>query len=154
VSDRIEREITIEAPVERVWAVLTEPASVGTWFGGGAPAEIDLRPGGIMVLDHGDHGTFLTTIVKVEPPRLISYWWASGYPGVVASKDNATLVEFTLEPAGAGTLLRLVESGFNAVVLPPERAESSGYESHKKGWAGVIAKSGELAEGKNPAPIL
>ena len=31
--DRIEREVHIAAPIERVWAVLTEPALVGIWFG-------------------------------------------------------------------------------------------------------------------------
>ena len=45
-KDRIEQEIVIAAPIERVWAVLTEPAHVGRWFGQGGPAEIDLRPGG------------------------------------------------------------------------------------------------------------
>src|SRR5205085_9304392 len=34
-KDRIAREISIAAPVERVWAVLTEPAHVGSWFGQG-----------------------------------------------------------------------------------------------------------------------
>ena len=55
-TDRIEREVMIAASPERVWAVLTEPAHVGTWFGTGSPAEIDLRPGGLMMLDHGEHG--------------------------------------------------------------------------------------------------
>src|ERR1700722_3498168 len=96
-TDRIEREVKVSAPIEAVWAVLTDPAHVGTWFGTGTPADIDLRPGGVMVLDHGDHGTYPTLIVSVEPPRMFSYRWASAYPGVVATEENSTLVEFTLE---------------------------------------------------------
>jgi uncharacterized protein YndB with AHSA1/START domain len=45
-ADRIERDIVIAAPVERVWAVLTEPEHVGRWFGQGEPARIDPRPAG------------------------------------------------------------------------------------------------------------
>jgi uncharacterized protein YndB with AHSA1/START domain len=153
-TDRIEREINISAPIERVWAVLTESEQIGTWFGNGKPAEIDLKPGGIMVLDHAEHGTYPTTIVTVDPPKSFSYLWASGYPGVVANEDNSTLVEFTLEPTAHGTLLRMAESGFDSVVIPPERAEDAGFESHSKGWTGVIARLGELVEGKTLAPLV
>ena len=45
VPDQIERETVIAAPVERVWALLTEAEHLGRWFGD-AGAEIDLRPGG------------------------------------------------------------------------------------------------------------
>jgi uncharacterized protein YndB with AHSA1/START domain len=153
-TDRIEREIRISAPIERVWAVLTEPAHVGTWFGAGMPAEIDLRPGGVMVLDHSEHGTYPTVIVKVDPPRAFSYRWASAYPGVVATEENSTLVEFTLDPTPGGTLLRVVESGFDTLVIPAGREGSAGFESHSEGWTGVVAKLGEYAEGGEVSPML
>jgi uncharacterized protein YndB with AHSA1/START domain len=153
-ADRIEREVKISRSVERVWEVLTDPACVGTWFGTGAPAEIDLRPGGVMVLDHGEHGMYPTLIVEVDPPRVLSYRWASAYPGVVANEANSTLVTFTLEPAADGTLLRVVESGFDSLVIPLGREDSAGFESHSKGWTGVIAKLGEYAEGLDESPLL
>jgi uncharacterized protein YndB with AHSA1/START domain len=153
-ADRIEREITISAPIERVWAVLTEPAPVGTWFGCGEPAEIDLRPGGVMVLDHGEHGIFPTLIVHVEPPRAFSYRWASAYSGVTATEENSTLVEFTLEPVAQGTLLRVVESGFAKLVIPVDREATAGYESHAKGWTGVMAKFAGHVEGRDASPLL
>ena len=153
-EDRIEREITISAPIEEVWAVLTEPAHVGTWFGTGAPAEIDLRPGGVMVLDHGEHGTYPTLIVAVDPPRAFSYRWASAHPGVVASEENSTLVEFTLDPTPDGTLLRLVESGFSNLVIPPGRERGAGFESHSAGWTEVVAKFAAYAEGTTQSPLL
>jgi uncharacterized protein YndB with AHSA1/START domain len=153
-TDRIEREVMIAAPPERVWAVLTEPAHVGTWFGTGSPAEIDLRPGGLMMLDHGEHGRYPTLIVKVDPPRAFSYRWASAYPDVVATLENSTLVEFTLEPAEGGTVLRVVESGFDAIEIPAAREESAGFESHSTGWTGVIEKLGAYAEGRDESPLL
>ena len=136
-ADRIEREITIAAPIERVWAVLTEAENIGQWFGPGHPTEIDLRPGGIMVLDHSAHGVFPTRIVKVDPPHYFSYRWASAFPGQEATDANSTLVEFTLTPVGAQTRLNLVESGFASLVIPPGREDAS-YESHSQGWTGVL----------------
>ena len=49
IPDRIERETVINAPVERVWELITEAEHLGRWFGD-AGAEIDLRPGGALVL--------------------------------------------------------------------------------------------------------
>jgi len=145
-EDRIEREITIAAPVERVWAVLTEPEHVGKWFGQGPPARIDLRPGGVMRLDHGQYGKFPTRIEKVDPPHYFAYRWASAYPGQQATEDNSTLVEFTLTPDGDGTRLYLVESGFATLVIPEETRATASYESHSGGWTDVLAHVREHAE--------
>jgi len=137
-NDRIEQEIVIAAAAERVWAVLTEPEHVGRWFGQGKPTQLDLRPGGVMVLDHGEYGTFLTRIEQVDPPRYFSYRWASAYPGEEATERNSTLVEFTLTPEGQRTRLRLVESGFASLVIPPARVPTAGYDSHEQGWRDVL----------------
>ncbi|MFJ3948848.1 SRPBCC family protein [Streptomyces libani] len=144
--DRIEREISIAAPVERVWAVLTEPEHVGSWFGQGRPTPVDLRPGGIMQLDHGEYGQFPTTIVAVDPPRHFSYRWASAFPGEVATEGNSTLVEFTLTPEGDGTRLRVVETGFAALTIPEDRRKTAGYESHSEGWSGQVENIRRYAE--------
>ena len=153
-NDIIEREITIAAPVEKVWAVLTESDHIGMWFGTGNPVQIDLRPGGIMELDHGTHGAYTTTIVTVDPPHAFSYRWASAYPGVLATENNSTLVEFTLKESGDCTLLRVVESGFASIVIPPERQSSAGYESHSQGWADVIKKIAHYIDGTDAGPLL
>jgi hypothetical protein len=53
VPDRTERETVINAPVERVWDLITEPEHVGRWFGD-AGAEIDppRRPRGPLHRPH------------------------------------------------------------------------------------------------------
>ncbi|MCX4819570.1 SRPBCC family protein [Streptomyces sp. NBC_01142] len=144
--DRIEREITIAAPMERVWAVLTEPKHVGAWFGQGEPTPVDLRPGGTMHLDHGTYGQFPTTIVKVDPPHHFSYRWASAHPGEQAVEGNSTLVEFTLTPDGDGTRLRVVETGFADLVIPEDKADTAGYESHSAGWSEQVENIKQYAE--------
>ncbi|MFC5754143.1 SRPBCC family protein [Actinomadura rugatobispora] len=148
-QDRIEREIAIAAPVERVWAVITEPGQVGAWFAvAGKPAEIDrLEPGGRMVVDHGEQGVFPMKIVTVEPPRVFSYRWASLLPGKEATDDNSTLVEFTLRPDGDGTLLRIVESGFDALPISEEERARS-FQDHSGGWTDMAERVRDHTEGK------
>ncbi|HEY0001530.1 MAG TPA: SRPBCC family protein, partial [Actinoplanes sp.] len=142
----IERETFIKAPVERVWAVITEPAHVGSWFGQGEPLEIDLRPGGIMRLDHGQYGVFPTVFTAVEPPRHLAYRWASGFPGEVADETNSTLVEFFLEPQDDGTRLIVTETGFAGLTVPAGREETAGYDSHLEGWREVVGNLRAYAE--------
>ena len=42
LTDRIEREIRIDAPIDLVWSVLTEPDQITQWFRDSA--DLDLRP--------------------------------------------------------------------------------------------------------------
>lgn len=146
-SDRIEQEISIAAPIERVWAVITEPEHVSHWFSPEAPAEIDLRPGGIMRLDHGQYGVFPMRIVSVDRPRYLAYRWAAAFPGEVADERNSTLVEFTLDEDGPGrTTLTLVESGFTAASVPADRSADAGYDSKAAGWPEALDGMRRYAE--------
>ncbi|GAA2225660.1 SRPBCC domain-containing protein [Streptomyces amakusaensis] len=147
-EDRIDREIGISAPVERVWAVLTEGEHVGKWFGQGEPVRVELWPGGTMLLDHGEYGRFPTTVVAVDPPRRLSYRWASGHPGEQAAEGNSTLVEYILTAEGEGTRLRITESGFASVDVPEEHRAQASYESHDGGWAGQLVNIRDYAEAR------
>ena len=109
VPDQIERETVIKAPVERVWELITEPEHLGRWFGD-AGAEIDLRPGGAMVLRWTEYGTSRGRVVAVEPHTRFSYRWApfKDPGGEEPIEGNSTLVEFTLQAEGDATRLRVV----------------------------------------------
>ena len=138
VSDRIEQDVFIAAPVSRVWEVVTEPRHVGMWFGNGEPAEIELCPGGRIVFDHGDHGKLPAVIEKVDEPNLLSFRWAADdTDGREPSSTNATLVELILEPEGEGTRLRIVESGFAGVIAEPGVLERR-YKANKGGWGHAL----------------
>ena len=147
VSDRIERDVYIAAPVWRVWEVLTEPKHVGMWFGNGEPAEIDLRPGGRIVFDHGDQDKLPAVVEKLEEPRCFSFRWAAedGTGGREPTARTATLVEFTLEPEGEGTRLRVAESGFSEVIAEPEVVERR-YAANKAGWGRALLGLAKYAE--------
>lgn len=134
VPDQIERETVIAAPVERVSALLTEAEHMGRWFGD-AGAEIDLRPGGAIVLRWNEYRSSRGRIVAVERPTRFAYRWAPFKdPGGEEPVDgNSTLVEFTLQAEGDGTRLRVVESGFAALDASDEQ-RAANHKGNTEGW--------------------
>ena len=145
VADQIEREIVIDAPVERVWALITEAEHLGRWFGD-AGAEIDLRPGGAIVLRWAEHGTSRGRVVAVEPQSRFSYRWAALFArDEEPVEGNSTLVEFTLAPEGAGTRLRVVESGFASLATSDEE-RAKNVEGNTRGWEIETDELREYAE--------
>jgi uncharacterized protein YndB with AHSA1/START domain len=134
VPDKIERETVINAPVERVWELITEAEHVGRWFGD-AGAEIDLRPGGAMVLRWADAGTSRGRVVAVEPRTRFAYRWApfKDPGGEEPVEGNSTLVEFTLQAEGDATRLRVVESGFAALATSDEQRVKN-VNGNTRGW--------------------
>jgi uncharacterized protein YndB with AHSA1/START domain len=140
----IEREVMIEASVERVWSVLTEPENVTRWFGD--VAEIDLRPGGKAAFGWQDegYGTFRAVVERVEPPNFFSYRWARN-TDTEPVEGASTLVEFTLTATTIGTLLRVVETGFASLnVSPADQDKAHGENS--EGWTKELAELKEYAE--------
>lgn len=145
VANRIEREIVVDAPMERVWAVVTQPEHLGEWFGTEAPTDVDLRAGGTLTFVHGEGGKFPVAIERYEPPRLIAWRWASDYPDEKPKEGNSTLVEFTLAEEGSGTRLTVVETGFAALDMPAGGREKS-YRDNVTGWGMEMTKLRAYAE--------
>ncbi|MDQ3410708.1 MAG: SRPBCC family protein [Chloroflexota bacterium] len=147
IQDQIERVMVLRAPRERVWAALTEAAELSRWFGD--TAEIDLRPGGELVLGWEEHGVGRCRIEVVEPPRRFAYRWHA--PGAdedapIEAGPN-TLVEFTLDEVPEGTRLTLIESGFASL---PSDIAAKAFEDNTGGWASEL---GELAAYIEAAPV-
>jgi uncharacterized protein YndB with AHSA1/START domain len=88
-------ERRFDAPRERVWRALTDPEELAAWL---APAEIELREGGALVLEFDD-GIERGTITEIREPEVIAYSWNEG--------KTDSLVRFELEADGAGTRLTL-----------------------------------------------
>jgi len=130
VPDSISREIGIGAPPEVVWGIITEARHLAGWFSD--EAEIDLRPGGAMLLSWHRHGAYRARIETVEPPHTFSFRWVLR-AGEEPVPGGSTLVTMTLSPIDGGTLLRVVESGFSDLSWPePERARYAGQNA--TGW--------------------
>jgi uncharacterized protein YndB with AHSA1/START domain len=136
IADSVEREIRIDAPVDVVWRVVTEPGEITRWFSD--EAELDPRPGGNGVLtfrneDNGHEKVVAPlVVVRAEPPHVFAYRW-SHPEGTRPDNSNSVLVEFTLTPDADGTLLRVVESGIAAMAWTDE-AKLGYLEDHRQGW--------------------
>jgi uncharacterized protein YndB with AHSA1/START domain len=135
-TDRIERSIVIKAPRERVWRAISDAEEFGTWFGVNLKG-IRFAPGqkarGNITYPGYEHIMFEAEIERVEPQSLLSYRW---HPYAVDqsvdySAEEPTLVTFTLADAADGTLLTVVESGFDKV--PPQRREEA-FRMNSRGW--------------------
>ena len=135
--DRIERTVEIAHPPAKVWAALTTAEGLAAWFGN--EATIDLRPGGSARMRWINEGfTADMRVERVDAPRVFGFTWPiSGLP---ADDPRRTYVEFTLEPAGAGTRLTVVESGFAQL---PEDVYRKAYDGNTEGWASEL---GELVD--------
>ncbi|MEU4602406.1 SRPBCC domain-containing protein [Kribbella sp. NPDC023972] len=142
MESRVELEVYVEARPEVVWAAVTQPESIARWYAFGG-AEIDLRPGGRLVMRWDEHGEFLGFVEKVEPGRRFAYRYAVD-PGVDPLPGNSNLVEFTLTPEGEGTRLHVVESGFDRLEVSAEEQEKRAEES-AQGWDAGLAALTELA---------
>ena len=140
-TDRIEREIIIGAPQDRVWAALTEPGHLSRWFGDSA--ELDLTPGGTAAFGWSEYeATHHAVIELVEPPGFLSYRWARP-AGAAVSSGNSTVVAFTLTEARPGsTRLTVVETGFASLGADQDTAVRENIE----GWRRELSELKAYAE--------
>jgi uncharacterized protein YndB with AHSA1/START domain len=115
----VERELP--HPPEKIWRALTQPHLIEEWL-----MTNDFKP----VADHrfnfrGDWGAVDCRVLEVEPDKILSYTWeALGLESVVT---------WTLTPAGAGTRLRMEQSGFRA-------DQQQAYQGAKFGWQRFFAR--------------
>jgi uncharacterized protein YndB with AHSA1/START domain len=130
VPDTITREIDIDAPPDVVWAIVTEARHLAGWFSD--EAEIDLRPGGLMLLTWHGHGIYRAHVETVEPPRTFAFRWVL-HDGEEPVEGGSTLVVMTLTPTGPGTRLRVAESGFSDLSWP-EHERASYADQNANGW--------------------
>jgi uncharacterized protein YndB with AHSA1/START domain len=123
-TDRIERSIQIDTPRSRVWRAISNAEAFGAWFGADLKGQAFVpgqRVQGPITIKGYEHIMFDVVVERVEPEELLSYRWHpyAVDPAIDYSKEERTLVTFTLKDAGQGTLLTVVESGFDKV--PPGR---------------------------------
>ena len=136
IPNQIEREVLIEAPVEVVWAVITAPDHIRQWFA--EEAEVELRIGGSGRLAFKSGDSYQLQVEVIEPPRRFTFLWVQPQD-TVARADNSMRVEFTLHPDGAGTRLRVVESGFDTVDWSDE-AKAKYADDHSRGWHELLGR--------------
>jgi uncharacterized protein YndB with AHSA1/START domain len=135
-TDRIERSILLKAPRSRVWRALSNAEEFGDWFGvalKGKSFAAGQRVQAQITHPGYEHVVWDVLIERMEPERLLSWRWhpAAVDPSVDYSKEPTTLVVFELKEVEGGTLLSVVESGFDNV--PPSRRLDA-FRMNSQGW--------------------
>jgi uncharacterized protein YndB with AHSA1/START domain len=168
-TDKIQKQVTLRAPVSRVWRAIADAEEFGRWFGftlegAFAPGKtirgtfdgtldeaaimnhqksLGLRPSKVK-LPEGK--MVFCTVERIEPEQYFSFRWIPY--GIDAEADPAneptTLVEFRLEKVSDGTLLTIVESGFDRV--PAHRRERA-FRMNEGGWAAQAENVRKYVEG-------
>ena len=134
-TDRIEKKIVLRAPRSRVWRALTDVGEFNAWFGvklEGVFAE-GKKVRGKITHPGFEHLTMEIEVARIQPETHFSYRWHpyAIEPNVDYSKETPTLVSFDLADAEGGTMLTIVESGFDAI--PPARKRKA-FEMNDGGW--------------------
>jgi uncharacterized protein YndB with AHSA1/START domain len=130
MEDRIEQQITINASLERVWEMVSEP---GWWVPAKVVAPVDHTPGHQVVRESDKWGRFRIEVVRVEPKTYAAFRWASQFPGQELRDGNTTLVEFSVEPIGTAVRVTVTESGFTKLEAPDSVREDA-WKSNTSGW--------------------
>lgn len=134
-TDRIEKTVILRAPRSRVWHAIATADKFGAWFG--VKLESPFAEGatvrGRITYPGYEHMTFEVLVERMEPERYFAYRWHP-YPvdtSVNYASEPTTLVEFRLDEADGGTVLTIVESGFDRIPLA-RRAEA--FRMNDRGW--------------------
>jgi uncharacterized protein YndB with AHSA1/START domain len=101
MTDRIEKQIELKAPVARVWRALTDFREFGSWFRVKlqGPFEVGKTVRGHITYPGYEHLAWEAVVVRMEPERLFAFTWHpyAVDPQVDYSKETPTLVEFRIE---------------------------------------------------------
>lgn len=146
-TDRIEKQILLRAPLERVWRAISDSREFGSWFGmkfdGPFAPGATLRGVIVPTTVNADvarsqkkyEGTPVEIIIEqMEPQRLFSFRWHpySVERDIDYSAEPATLVAFALEEVPTGVMLTLTESGFDQI---PIGRRAQAFMANDQGWS-------------------
>ena len=142
----VRRSIRIAAAVSKVWEAVTVPEHISRWFdhteldGEGVGATGTLTPPG--------RGSIPLRVEAIDPQRMVAYRWnnddAAGPAPDVFDATRSTVFTFTLEPAEGGTLLTVVETGFEVT-----SDAAANMASHQEGWTFELDKLVALLESRS-----
>lgn len=112
----------IAAPPAEVWAALTDPELLGTWW---APGNIAAKPGHEFLMEMPGWGNVPCTVTAVEDGQLLEYTFADW------------TLRWRIEAEGAGTRVFLEHRGFD-LENPQHRFA---YEQMSEGWRDDVLPS-------------
>jgi uncharacterized protein YndB with AHSA1/START domain len=139
----IKQELVVKAPRAKVWNVLTTPEGWTGWFSEGVKGNFTV--GETMTLTFEGFGDCYAKVVEREEGTSFAYKW---HPGEDCELDKypeseMTTVRFSLQDHPEGTLLTLIESGFENL---PESRRAKCAEMNTMGWGWELTELQVFAE--------
>jgi uncharacterized protein YndB with AHSA1/START domain len=108
----VERSVLINAPRQRVWQAITDPAQLEQWYAPGCPWEIPVLQVGATVKFHNTGTDIqLATIEELEPLHRLTLRWQldPAHPGITL------LNSFLLEEADGNTRVTVSQAGYESL---------------------------------------
>ncbi|PID97734.1 MAG: toxin [Actinobacteria bacterium] len=121
--DSVEADILLDAPIEDVWALVSEP---GWWINDGplGDHEVEQDDTGVYHINDPEAGTWLVEKADEDPMDIVTYRW---YP--LASdelpEDYVTRVEVSLSDEAGKIALHVEEQGLSTVSDDEEEARQA-----------------------------
>jgi uncharacterized protein YndB with AHSA1/START domain len=136
-EDEVRLEVTIGAPPEVVYRLLTEGGLLIRWMG--ISAQLDPRPGGIFRFEIAPGQFCSGEYQEVVPGRRVVFTW--GYEtDAMPVGAGSTTVQIDIEPMGESTVVRLVHRGLQGPMI----------QMHAEGWSKYLHRLTAVAEGRDP----
>lgn len=140
--DAIEREILINASLDRVWNLVSK---TGFWVGEQIHFEHEGKEGETIVVDSKKWGLFPVFVERLQPQTRAVYRWSSCFPGEQPTAGKGTRVEFNLEERADGVLVSVRESGFSLIDATEDfRVEQ--VRGNTDGWEMQLAALKRISE--------
>lgn len=140
----VSRTVHVLSPREEVWEAITVPERIGRWFGDEARLD-ELAVGAPGVLHWREHGDFAFVVTAVVDGYLFEFRWAKD-PGTPVADGTATTVRFTLDDTSVGTVVTVVESGFDSLAGDAQ-SRLDHLRGNREGWELEIDELVALLEG-------
>ena len=122
----IEKKLTVNAPVNKVWVALTNPKELQQWMMMSTNFEPTAGKDFTFQAEASEEwdGVFKCSVKEVVENKKLSYTWDTAFI------NAETLVEFELTENGDKTELSLVHSGWDKMTANQEETR----KSHSDGW--------------------
>ena len=133
----IKQTVLIEAPIQKVWDLVSSGEAIGTWF---MPNNLVAEEGHEFHIQ-SPFGPSPCKVLEVEPPHRLTFSWDT----------EGWYVEFLLKEINGNTEFTLIHGGWKdseEIVGKAKQTAADVRETMNGGWAGIVQKLRRVAIGE------
>ncbi|NKB99185.1 MAG: vanillate O-demethylase oxidoreductase VanB [Pseudomonadales bacterium] len=134
-AQKIERQITVDASVERVWSAISDHEQFGSWFRCviADPFVVGQTTQARSTSEGNEDSVFAILPKAMDQPHYFAFAWCAGNEKGATDIENVphTLVEFTIVARAGSCEVTICESGFENL-LEGDRDEY--FRMNTEGW--------------------